>query len=253
MTKEERKILSEAPISYKYIARDKNDDLWLYHLKPLREGDEVWGNDLDCYYLDFSKHNNLFKMVQWENEEPTEISVLLNKPTTEDLRGLLKVGRVVETRDGEMGFLLEDRILYSEGWDELRRFDEDLKHEFDKDADIMTVYNCPITNGYAWHFGSEVKMFLDTIWRRKEAKVFEILDVENVMLSNLNDSFKYIARNHNGTLNIYKTKPTKQKVCWVSIDYTDFSEYAHLFKYVEWKDAEPTLIEDLIKMKTVAF
>lgn len=177
----------------------------------------------------------------------------LKEESMKDLRDLLKVGRVVETIDGEMGFLLEDRILYSEGWDDLRRFDEDLKHEFDKDADIMTVYNCPITNGYAWHFGLEVKMFLDTIWRRKEAKVFEILDVENVMLSNLNDSFKYIARNHNGTLNIYKTKPTKQKVCWVSIDYTDFSEYAHLFKYVEWKDAEPTLIEDLIKMKTVAF
>lgn len=166
---------------------------------------------------------------------------------SEGLKRLLKVGRVVETRDGEMGFLLEDRILYSKGWDDLRRFDENLEHKVAKDADIVAIYNCPITNGYAWCFGSEIKMFLETVWRRKEAKVFEISDVENVILSNLNDSFKYIARNHNGTLNIYKTKPTKQKVCWVSIDYTDFSEYAHLFEYIKWEDEEPTLITDLIK------
>lgn len=252
MNEKERNAFLGVTNGFKYIARDRDGDLFLYHLKPSKI-DDVWHNNDDCYYFDFSKHNNLFEMIQWEDEEPTEISTLLNKPTTEDLRKFLKVGRVVETRDGETGFLLEDRIIYKNGWDNLRRFDKDLKHEFDPNADIVRVYDSPIVVDNAWNFGSETKMFLDMVWERKEAKVFEILDVENVILGNLDDSFKYIARNHNGTLNIYKIKPTKHKVCWVSLDYTDFSEYAHLFDYIKWEDKEPTLIEDLIKMKTVAF
>ena len=172
---------------------------------------------------------------------------------SEGLKRLLKVGRVVELRDGTMGFLLEDRIVCEDGWCSLTRFDENLKYEFGEIGDIMNIYDSPIVGNNAWNFGSETKMFLDMVWERKEAKVFEILDVENVILGNLDDSFKYIARNHNGTLNIYKIKPTKHKVCWVSLDYTDFSEYDHLFDYIKWEDKEPTLIEDLIKMKTVAF
>lgn len=197
-----------------------------------------WYGDTVCYSVKYGNSCGL----RWCLDN--RYDVIKFKSLKEDLRSLLQVGRVVETRDGEMGFLLEDRILYSKGWDDLRRFDENLKHEFVKGADIVAIYNCPITNGYAWHLGSEFKMFLDVVWKRNK---FEVSEDEKIILKNIDDSFKYVARNHNGTLYIYKTEPTKAKVCWLGIDCTDFSEYTRLFQYVKWEDKELVLIEDLLR------
>lgn len=167
-----------------------------------------------------------------------------------DLRDLLEVGRVVETRDGNMGFVLKDRIICKDGWYTLIRFDEELKHEFDENGDIVVVYDSPIIVGTAWNFESENKILLRPVWERKE---FELSDVEKVLMSNIDNNLKYITRDFDGTLFVFGLKPERDEDlrCWFMSDddmyCTDFSGYKHLFQFVTWENKEPVLIANLLE------
>ena len=57
---------------------------------------------------------------------------------------LLTVGRVVETRDGYLGYVLPDRIIYSDCHSSLKSYDDDLKNIEDEDSDIIEVYDAPL-------------------------------------------------------------------------------------------------------------
>ena len=77
----ERVILENIDKKYKYIARDgyieeedMRGELGLFEYKPKRKNDYWHG--ADCASFTFS---NLFKMVKWEDEEPTLIADLLDK------------------------------------------------------------------------------------------------------------------------------------------------------------------------------
>ena len=65
---------------YKYIARDKNGCLFLYSKEISKYKDE-WCFDgdkgIDGNHSNFSLFNHLFKMVKFEDDEPTLISDLL--------------------------------------------------------------------------------------------------------------------------------------------------------------------------------
>lgn len=58
-----------------YVARDKDDDLYLYKKQPVKYSDS-WqlcsDNPHDFYKLDSS----LFPEVKWEDEEPTEVELV---------------------------------------------------------------------------------------------------------------------------------------------------------------------------------
>jgi hypothetical protein len=250
MTEEEYRVLGLRHSDCKYIARNKDGDLHLYKAKPIKKYNIIWRSDSDYFYFRFEQYNNLFKMIQWEDEEPVLIADLLNEPIEDDLRLLLKVGKVVENKVGKMGFVLEDRIMYKDCWDNLKDFSKSLKHKLNPSSDIIGIYDAPIIDGRSWYFEAEDKMLLNTIWEAKEIKVS---CVESVILNNIGGGFKYIARNKDGGLSICKTEPTKRKAHWDGVDCTDFLQYAHLFDYIEWKDIEPTLISDLIEMKSYAF
>ena len=79
LSEAERVILENVDKKYKYIARDGYietngmlGELGLFENKPKRMND-YWSG-ADCASFTFS---NLFKMVKWEDEEPTLISDLL--------------------------------------------------------------------------------------------------------------------------------------------------------------------------------
>ena len=76
----EKVILENVDKKYKYIARDEGGNLFIYSSSGIEKFMNEW-----CYWNDkgvhfsFAVFNKLFKMVKWEDEEPTLIADLLSK------------------------------------------------------------------------------------------------------------------------------------------------------------------------------
>ena len=160
----------------------------------------------------------------------------------------LEYGNVVEVRDGTR-FLYQkskviepsmDLISLSNGRDWLSLYyltDElEARHRIWDACDIMKVYK-----DYTCK---------ELLWERKE-KV-KLTEDEKVILRNLPKEYKYIARQKYGELVVYQNKPYKANTrgyweCY-EISMREFlSLYNHLFRFIEWEDEEPYLIEDLLK------
>lgn len=79
----------------------------------------------------------------------------------------------------------------------------------------------------------------------------EITKQEKVILSSLKSEWKYIARDENGDLCLFKKKPEKYEFMWKALGkddiyYCDFSCYNHLFQFIKWIDDNPYSINILI-------
>ena len=61
-----------------WVARDKNGSLGLYvGQKPFKENGDRWGLYVgDC---DYGLDNSLFPEVQWSDEEPTKVKLVIDK------------------------------------------------------------------------------------------------------------------------------------------------------------------------------
>lgn len=80
---------------------------------------------------------------------------------------------------------------------------------------------------------------------------------DRTFLDYIRDEDKYMARDANGKLFIYSSKPCKDKSfkCWCTCGRSN-SPSLHLnynvdFPMVQWSDSEPWLIEDLKKLEVV--
>lgn len=68
---------------------------------------------------------------------------------------------------------------------------------------------------------------------------------EKIIAKHINRKYKWIARDSDGNLCVYKGKPKKEESSWHSDGYGHFYYFNHLFLAVKWKDDEPTLIKDI--------
>lgn len=71
LTEIERIILENTDERYKYIARDSNDELYLYSIKPFKKG-SIWNCDGDGESEVLRAFNHLFQSIQWEDKEPLQ-------------------------------------------------------------------------------------------------------------------------------------------------------------------------------------
>ena len=67
-------ILRNIDKEYKWIAKDRDGDLWIYTNKPKKEYDRYWkdcssSKSLSFEPLDIFK-NSLFTEIEWEDDEP---------------------------------------------------------------------------------------------------------------------------------------------------------------------------------------
>lgn len=108
----EEKAISNKIFKDWWLARDKDNDLFLFKSKPIRStinlehtGDAIrwlpeFGQSLD--YRDFNKHKESFKFVTWENS-PIKVSVLLGKEQKDEIvessvsEEELNIFKVIET------------------------------------------------------------------------------------------------------------------------------------------------------------
>ena len=81
ISKKDRSFLEYLREDNKYIARDKNDNLFVYETKP-RKSEKCWSmtDSLVCEsYLYLNRHFDVdFPMVKWEDEEPWLVEDLMN-------------------------------------------------------------------------------------------------------------------------------------------------------------------------------
>lgn len=86
-------------------------------------------------------------------------------------------------------------------------------------------------------------------WLNAEHKeIPKISNAERVILENVNKEYKWIARDMQGRLYIYNSKPEKTESYWSWTDnLLHFMAYNHLFQFIKWEDIEPYNIEELLK------
>ena len=87
-TDDELCILRNIDKEYKWIAKDRDGDLWIYTNKPKKEYDRYWkdcssSKSLSFEPLDIFK-NSLFTEIEWEDEEPVCIDDYVDRENEED-------------------------------------------------------------------------------------------------------------------------------------------------------------------------
>ena len=147
----------------------------------------------------------------------------------------LKYGNVVETREG-IKYLYHcknsDKFLNLDydGFLWIRNFDENLKCFNDlNELDIMKVYK-----DYTCK---------ELLWERKE--IPQLTEDEKAILRNVPKHYEWIARDKNGHLYIYASKPNKGITMWQDSELL-MMPFDHLFQFIKWEDDEPYSIEDLL-------
>lgn len=68
---------------------------------------------------------------------------------------------------------------------------------------------------------------------------------EKAIARNIDEEYKWIARDRDGELCIYEEKPRKEGNYWYFDGYGRISYFNHLFSAIKWEDKEPTLISDI--------
>lgn len=149
----------------------------------------------------------------------------------------LKYGNVVETREG-IKYLYHcknsDKFLNldHDGFLWICDFDENLNIiDCDNGLDIMKVY--------------EDYTCKELIWERKEKPQLD--EDEKAILRNVPKEYKYIARDKNGLIYLYTSRPSKSVSLWKTYGGVRLFLFDHLFKFIKWEDDEPYSIEELLK------
>ena len=151
----------------------------------------------------------------------------------------LKYGNVVETRSGDkylFTFHDEEDIFVDLTGDGYYYFESLYFNTNYKNSDIVIMkvykdYTCK-----------------ELLWERneKEKQKPELTEDEKVILKNFPKHYEWIARDINGHLYIYASKPKKGLTIWVGTGLPMVS-FDHLFRFIKYEDKEPYSIEELLE------
>ena len=149
----------------------------------------------------------------------------------------LKHGNAVKLRNGDTMLFcwhFPDEILVNLEGRKFITFDSYRKDLTDVDnaleLDIMKVYK-----DYTCK---------ELLWERKDPKITE--DEKAILKVLLKEKYKWIARDKNGCLYVYASKPEKVITIWEGSGLP-MMPFNHLFQFIKWEDEEPYSIEDLLK------
>lgn len=95
---------------------------------------------------------------------------------------------------------------------------------------------------------NEYESFKDYLLAEHKGPI-ELTQAEKCILENINKTFCYIARDCNGTLNVFEYKPSKNNYGeWVLHlgAMCTFCLFDNLFKFIKLEDKEPYLIENIL-------
>ena len=146
----------------------------------------------------------------------------------------LEYGNVVETRSGDkylFTFHDEEDIFVDLTGDGYYYFESLYFNTNYKNSDIVIMkvykdYTCK-----------------ELLWERKEKP--QLTEDEKAILRNVPYDYKWIARDIDGCLYVYESKPKKGITMWES-DGLPMIPFVHLFQFIKWEDVEPYSIEELL-------
>ena len=82
-------------------------------------------------------------------------------------------------------------------------------------------------------------------WLKSEH--IKLSDAERVILENVDEKRKWIARSGVGSLQVFTNRPTKSNMMWMDKEGYDFlGPLNHLFQFIKWEDENPYNIEELL-------
>ena len=162
----------------------------------------------------------------------------------------LKVGYLVETRDGTLSMVMPSQkgivLIRRNGYHrQLNLYNEDLTYKlFNKAKDMVKVW------GYS-HYSNKVLEFditdRELLWERKELPT--LTEDEKTILRNVDEKFKYIARDKDNELWLYSGKPHNEISFgdyWTSFHEKRNLPFDKLFQFIKWEDDEPCNIKELL-------
>ena len=153
----------------------------------------------------------------------------------------LENGMVVETRHKQRFLVFDDKLLGQHENIRIKEYNEELwfGNKYSYGLDIMKVY----ANMFAI---TDYKVVQLPIWERKEPP--RLTDDEIAILRNIDKEYKWIARDGDGGLCIYKDQPVKQgNPAWgCRTSYADLSLFSNMFNFIQWTDSEPYVIVGLL-------
>ena len=95
---------------------------------------------------------------------------------------------------------------------------------------------------------SECVRWLEAEYKPGFKLVVVLTEAERTILQNVDKKYKYIARDKNGNLCLYKDRPTKGISTWINGGITMHrGVFSHLFQFVQWEDEQPYNIEELLE------
>lgn len=84
-----------------------------------------------------------------------------------------------------------------------------------------------------------------------DTEKIKLSKIERAILEEVCSHWKYIARDEDGDMFLFETKPYKIDDIWLCDNNgeqcIDFKLFNHLFKFVKWEDTEPYSIEYILK------
>ena len=90
------------------------------------------------------------------------------------------------------------------------------------------------------------------MWLKSDHKEpITLSEAERIILENIDEHYKYIARDEKGYLFVYQIPPVKTDKRWFCNDtnvyVSSFTMFDNLFQFITWNDSEPYNIEELLK------
>jgi len=153
----------------------------------------------------------------------------------------LRNGMVAETRHKLRFLVIGDNLLGQHENIKLKEYNEELwfGNKYSYGLDIMKVY----PNMFAI---TDYKVAQQPLWERKEPP--RLTNDEIAILRNIDKEYKWIARDGDGGLCIYKDQPVKQgNPAWgCRTSYADLSLFSNMFNFIQWTDSEPYVIVGLL-------
>ena len=153
----------------------------------------------------------------------------------------LENGMVVETRHKQRFLVIGDNLLGQHENIKLKEYNEELwfGNKYSYGLDIMKVYpNIFVITDY--------NVMQQPLWERRETP--RLTNDEIAILRNIDKEYKWIARDGDGGLCIYKDQPVKQgNPAWgCRTSYVDLSFFSNMFNFIQWTDSEPYVIVGLL-------
>lgn len=159
----------------------------------------------------------------------------------------LKNKMVVECKNGERFIVIDDLLFAKDGFNRLCEYNDDL-YTITENYRIDKVYSFKAYGEGYQEIENKNSKYLELLWERKELP--QLSKDEKTILEAVVEKTKakYIARDYDGELYVYKSKPEKKKEIWIAEDYSSLLlDYVkNLFKSIKWEDEEPYYIPDLL-------